>query len=171
MVPLAKTTRMAAGLTSPQTSPMASPAALAADDSTQSLPAWRTTELLQRRTQSANELLVAPWAGAAKFFGIGPLLIALARRATRHLDGITGRFGFEFLTCSFTPTSALFVSAALSLLTGSIAFVGTPLRPSSCRSATSLAAITSQRIKSTKRPLATFQQAATLPTTDAGDLI
>lgn len=170
MVPSPEVVRMGAVCSTPHPSPTSPPAPFATQHATQSPTAQPTAKLLQRGAQRTNELLVAARTGAAKFFRMGPLLIALARRARPRLDWLTDLI-LRPLPRPFTPTPALLNPAALALLTGAIALIGTPLRPAPCCGATSIAAITGQRMKCAKQPLAALQQAATQAATETSRLI
>lgn len=188
MVPSPKVVRMGAVCSTPHSSPTSPPAPFATQHATQSPTAHQTAKLLQRGTQRTNELLVAPRAGAAQFFRMAPLLIALARWdrprrdvrcARQRRDGtrVRRRRGCMIdlipgpLPRPFPPTPTLLDPAALALLTGAITLIGTPLRPTPRSDATNIAAITGQRMKRVKQPLAALQQAATQAATETSRLI
>ncbi len=135
---------------------MSQPARFAFKHAPQGLPAQRATEPLQRRPTAADEALVAARPRAGKIvIGVG-LMIALAILLGRGVLAAP-------LGVANAPSVSLLATVALPLIAGSIATVGSPLRPPASRLPAGCAAISRERMPRLKRLLAPFQQAETLP--------
>lgn len=116
---------------------------------------------MQRGPTKAGEAHVAAWPRASKIVvGVG-LVIALA--IALRWEVLAAPLGG-----AAAPSASLLATVVPSLVAGSIAMVGSPLRPLASRLLAGFAAVSRERMPRLKRLLAPFQQAEALPATCRG---